>query len=722
MITTIQRLRFCPRLLGRARKTHGPLASWRSYSEIMKTDSSSVKLDNSGNGPLRVPGFNGVPLYYEHPKDNRFAHGIADWRQFPQLFLREVSMLQLMSFVTDQPGWDKKCTDAKTLEEWHKHAVSLFDLDEPAWQWCVKELQDKATDFQRTGYVATFDADSRVIKSQVPEDLLDELRHSLTPLFSEPRLVSSPNSSGSPELEFDGPVRHVVDPFMYPLVYGRTRVLIDGGRVDLDKPASWRTSKSRIAPIPDLPPEYYEMHRGERKQKDGSDSRDIGKRDLWSNAFQCLPCDVALDKQRGAKITSYVTGVHPKERGIYKALEGLISAAIQPWNETLVLGDQGRTPMRIRTYDFQVEGIDDYPDLYYDLNRVREGRQPPFTEDEWAVFQSRVKEYLALPEPEMRYRINPGTKSHDLLAGMQPWQWDSLEALEELVIEKSERLYAVKGVEPGVSFTYEEWKTGENTGRAIMPKLSDTGLPDDLPEPDPDHQYYTIALQNQFEGLQVIIRVSAVELTPERPLYGGDAHHNVAGILNEHIVATAACYFDMHNIEDAGISFRQETKINGNNYNLDEFVAVNQVFDLPHSECDGPFPAALQTLGSIPISRMGQFLTWPNTLRSKAEPFGLADPSRPGHLRFATLWLVDPHYRICSTRNVPPQDLSWLKTPGTMENKGQDDAMTSVQAVEVRNQMRQERDKISMDFLSAGHRRHNFSWDLWRPCGQGRNN
>lgn len=102
--------------------------------------------------------------------------------------------------------------------------------------------------------------------------------------------------------------------------------------------------------------------------------------------------------------------------------------------------------------------------------------------------------------------------------------------------------------------------------------------------------------------------MSTVELTPERPLYSRDTYHSVASILNKHIVATATYYFDMHNVRDAKLSFRQETKINNDNYNLDEYAALNRVFDLPDAECFGPFPATLQTLGSIPISRIGQFL------------------------------------------------------------------------------------------------------------------
>lgn len=70
-------------------------------------------------------------------------------------------------------------------------------------------------------------------------------------------------------------------------------------------------------------------------------------------------------------------------------------------------------------------------------------------------------------------------------------------------------------------------------------------------------------------------------------------------------------------------------------------------------------PKALQNLASIATTNNGRLLAWPNTLRYKAEPLLLLDPSRPGHLRYITIHLVDPHYRICSTRNVPPQQHDW---------------------------------------------------------------
>ena len=56
----------------------------------------------------------------------------------------------------------------------------------------------------------------------------------------------------------------------------------------------------------------------------------------------------------------------------------------------------------------------------------------------------------------------------------------------------------------------------------------------------------------------------------------------------------------------------------------------------------------------------GRLLTFPNTMERRMEPFQLSDPNLPGHCRSVVLYLVDPHYRVCSTRNVPPQQHDWL--------------------------------------------------------------
>ncbi|KAJ5987325.1 hypothetical protein N7451_011690 [Penicillium sp. IBT 35674x] len=65
-----------------------------------------------------------------------------------------------------------------------------------------------------------------------------------------------------------------------------------------------------------------------------------------------------------------------------------------------------------------------------------------------------------------------------------------------------------------------------------------------------------------------------------------------------------------------------------------------------------------QNTGSI-ATPQGRLITFPNLLQHRVEPFKLADPSSPGHYRSIKLCLIDPHYRIFSTRNVPPQQHHW---------------------------------------------------------------
>lgn len=66
----------------------------------------------------------------------------------------------------------------------------------------------------------------------------------------------------------------------------------------------------------------------------------------------------------------------------------------------------------------------------------------------------------------------------------------------------------------------------------------------------------------------------------------------------------------------------------------------------------------VQEIGSVATPE-GRIIAFPNTLQHRVEPFELVDKTVPGHRRFVVLWLVDPHYRVLSTRNVPPQQREW---------------------------------------------------------------
>ena len=61
-----------------------------------------------------------------------------------------------------------------------------------------------------------------------------------------------------------------------------------------------------------------------------------------------------------------------------------------------------------------------------------------------------------------------------------------------------------------------------------------------------------------------------------------------------------------------------------------------------------------QKIGGVNLWE-GRVVVFPNTFQTKMNPFSIADPSRPCHLRILTLHLVDPNRRAMSTAMVPCQ-------------------------------------------------------------------
>ena len=92
-----------------------------------------------------------------------------------------------------------------------------------------------------------------------------------------------------------------------------------------------------------------------------------------------------------------------------------------------------------------------------------------------------------------------------------------------------------------------------------------------------------ISLRKGFEehGLQVIVKLANIELTPEKPTYDGGSWH-VEGQLNERICATALYYYDSQNIVDSYLAFRH--RIDG--HEEFELRTHDQVFFPPSATMD----------------------------------------------------------------------------------------------------------------------------------------
>ncbi|EAW23420.1 DUF4246 domain-containing protein [Aspergillus fischeri NRRL 181] len=617
--------------------------------------SDEVEFNNTGDGPLMVPGFNGVPFDVTTLSNERFiGSDLYPW--FPSPFTaRELEMLRLMNSLTDRPGWEELVSDVSTMQTWRSEAMAQFPLISPkAWEWCAAELRDKAQRWQETGLIVVLNAASGVCKSNnvIPPAVTAEIQDFVASALKERagQMDWEPSSNQQ--------VWNLIDPSLYPLTRERTRVLISGGSVPLEQTLD--TYGQGEAP----PPLHEDRHDWEIEKY------------IYSLRYQWLPCEVEFCGPAGStdvRITSYINNLHPREqRPFYRTLEGVISKVVKPWNEILIrIGEErsrdyvGREPMRIRT--FGVEWDNRYPPWAEELPTTLDVDRS--TEDYQRAL-ARVKEYLSLPEYGVKVQWWYNTTREI------PADWEATLSLREVVNIKYSRMFRFQHSEPGTTYSYEDWRAGR-TARAIVGRQDYDNVDrftelwrnrDQIMDPmvhyemlrakdEIDHQFQTVKLQDEFreKGLQIIVKLGGIELTPDNPSFLGEDWH-VDGLVNEHIAGVALYCFDLENVTNTRISFAQEISMDG-----EEFSFSWDGWDIPYLEklfgVQNEKPA-FQELGSVSI-RQGGLIAFPNCLRHRLESFELVDKARPGRCRFLTLWLVDPSYRICSTRNVPPQRLDW---------------------------------------------------------------
>lgn len=213
--------------------------------------------------------------------------------------------------------------------------------------------------------------------------------------------------------------------------------------------------------------------------------------------------------------------------------------------------------------------------------------------------------------------------------------------------------------EPGISFTYAQWKEGDSANALVG--LSGPAALSSV------HDYYSVSLEESFweRGLQVIVKMAGIELTPTNSSYE-NPEWLLDSLFNEHIAATEICYYDIENCTTPRITFGHATTLQEDDltYMKDLPDALCSVYGVSNSDdMWASFEYAKEYSGRQKIGTVsapqGRLLTWPNLLQHKFENIKLIDESQPGYAKYIMLSLVDPYYRICSTRNVPPQRHDW---------------------------------------------------------------
>ncbi|PGH26824.1 hypothetical protein AJ80_01403 [Polytolypa hystricis UAMH7299] len=244
-----------------------------------------------------------------------------------------------------------------------------------------------------------------------------------------------------------------------------------------------------------------------------------------------------------------------------------------------------------------------------------------------------------------------------------------------------------------------------------------------LPDADefeaPGEPKVKIDLQKDYGRLQVIVKLANIELTPDKPEYGGGSWH-VEGQMNEHICATALYYYDSENITESHLSFRQQCRFKGGEeliYDQHIHDFLPDVYGLQNGE------SIVQEIGSV-LCREDRLLTFPNIVQHRVEPFSLEDRTKPGHRKIVALFLVDPNIRIISTANIPAQRQDWYDRlvpmqqilgplPAELKNMVVDELkgfpISMAEAKELRLELMKERTAFSHNHDETFRQIHTFS-------------
>ncbi|KAJ2357227.1 hypothetical protein GGF43_001592, partial [Coemansia sp. RSA 2618] len=188
---------------------------------------------------------------------------------------------------------------------------------------------------------------------------------------------------------------------------------------------------------------------------------------------------------------------------------------------------------------------------------------------------------------------------------------------------------------------YERYETWNNNREFIEPQ------PDPFVAPERQMTPYSL----RGRRLQAIFKMYNIYLTPEQPGFTGNDWH-VEAMANERIVATGIYYYDVENITESNLSFR-EAVYEQYGYEIDDDIGLYRAYGI-----DDTRSSQFQEIGEVDVKN-GRCIVFPNIYQHEAPEFGLADSTKPGHCKVMAFFFIDPTSRIPSTEIVPPQQREW---------------------------------------------------------------
>ncbi|OAJ38572.1 hypothetical protein BDEG_22480 [Batrachochytrium dendrobatidis JEL423] len=153
-------------------------------------------------------------------------------------------------------------------------------------------------------------------------------------------------------------------------------------------------------------------------------------------------------------------------------------------------------------------------------------------------------------------------------------------------------------------------------------------------------------------NLQVIVKLTNIQLTPSKPKYDKGNWH-IEGPINESIAAIGLYYYDVENITTPKLDYR--VAVDRFEYQIASDMYWEDVYGMDRESLRN------QYIGSLEVPN-GRCVVYPNRYQHKEQSFELADPTQPGHCKILTFFVVNPSRRIVSTAHVAPQQPQWYNS------------------------------------------------------------
>ncbi|KAG5747133.1 hypothetical protein H9Q70_010189 [Fusarium xylarioides] len=582
---------------------------------------------------------------------------------------RELCMLRFIEGITNKSDWWIKVHDPTIASQWKTEALEYDwgqylrygDFTTAMADAYIEEMKLKASIYQQANLLPVYDYTAAIVKSDhlIPDDLWQALKHGVKVLEDVPAAVKDWHPGS------DRKVLNLVHPSMYPLVYGRSRILHER-RIGLAE-ALGNCGQGLIIEKP-------------------SDKSIHGE--LWhctSTSFQWLPCDVSVDGGR-VKIESYINNLHTVEHAALYPIIGKFIEKALPALDIVYRWLKEFTMQRLRNEEARLRcrsrrTCANAPDhACTALARPTRDDEPHRGQYDDDYSDSVISESVT-------------SDSDDDGSQEEPYEWRKPERTLNAALQR----FPKKTDQSDSEYETEEYDSSKDRDMPDSESEDEDGNEQErdpnhvsekevkrrdlrwfykthpvvAPEPSPEPKlkfsaediksmgfFHNILPETGPQRLQVIVKLANIHLTPEDPNYPGGSWHT-EGQINEHICSTALFYYDNENITDSYIDFRtvaNADKLDDGllSHEQNDWKTIQRILGIewPGRGC------TIQNVGSV-LTREKRALFFPNVFQHHVNSFKLADPTKPGHRKILALFLVDPAIPVISTANVPPQRQDW---------------------------------------------------------------